>query len=113
MAEKIHNDLFSKLGIEIGDEKINIDLAQTKSFFNTLQETLLQKAEKLQKDISEGKVDLVDDVGIKVDNEQINVDLKKTKNFIETLGSKIQNFVADLEKSVKEIDSKSPDNKGS
>ena len=113
MAEEIHNDLFSKLGIDIGDEKINIDLAQTKSFFNALQETLQQKAEKLQKDISEGKVDLADDVGIKVDNEQINIDLKKTKSFIETLGSKIQNFVADLEKSVKEIEPKTPDNKES
>jgi len=107
MAEEIHNDLFSKLGIDIGDEKINIDLAQTKSFFNALQEMLQEKAQKLQNDISEGKVDLAEDVGIKVDNEQINIDLKKTKSFIETLGSKIQNFVADIEKSVQEIDPKS------
>lgn len=107
MAEEIHNDLFSKLGIDIGDEKINIDLAQTKSFFSALQDILQQKAQKLQNDISEGKVDLSEDVGIKVDNEQINIDLKKTKSFIETLGSKIEGFVADIEQSVKEIDPKS------
>ncbi len=105
MAEEIHNDLFSKLGIDIGDEKIAIDFAQTKSFFNALQETLEQKAQKLQNDIAEGKVDLSEKVGIKVDKEQINIDLKKTKSFIETLGSKVGEFLTDLEKSLSEIHS--------
>jgi phosphoribosylformylglycinamidine (FGAM) synthase-like enzyme len=111
MAEEIHNDLFSKLGIDIGDEKINIDLAQTKGFFEALQQTLQQKAEKLQSDISEGKVDLAEEVGIKVDDQRVEIDLAKTKSFIEELGSKIQSFVADLEKSVEKISNPKNDTK--
>ena len=107
MAEEIHNDLFSKLGIDIGDEKINIDLAQTKSFFQALQDTLQQKAEKLQNDIAEGKIDLSEEVGIKVDEEEIKIDLKKTKSFIEELGSKIEGFLGEIEKSVEKIEKKS------
>ena len=102
MAEE-REDLFKKIGVDISEEKINIDLGKTKAFFSTLQNVLQQKAEKIQQDISEGKIDLGDEVGIKVDNEQINIDLKKTKSFIETLGSKLENFIADLDRSVEDI----------
>ncbi len=103
MAKGLDQDLFSKLGIEISDEKINIDLKQTKSFFQTLQDTLQQKAQKLQNDLSEGKLDLAEEVGIKLDQEEIKIDLKKTKSFIEELGSKIERFVQEIEKSAQEI----------
>ncbi len=102
MAEQ-DKDLFEKIGIDIGKDKINIDINQTKEFFNTLKQTFEGAAENIQKDISEGKVDLGENMGIKVDKENINIDLAKTKNFIEEFGRKIESFLGDIDKAVDNI----------
>ena len=105
MAEE-NRDLFSKLGIEIGDNKINIDINQTKDFFNTLKQTFEAAAQNIQKDISEGRVDMSKNVGIKIDKENINIDLKKTKSFIEDFGKKIESFIGEIDKTVDDIGKK-------
>jgi len=106
MAEQNNNDLFSKMGVDVGDGKLNIDLNQTKDFFNALRKTFENTAQNLQKDLSEGKVDMAENVGIKIDKENINIDLEKTKIFVEGFGKKIENFLAELEKSVEDINKK-------
>ena len=105
MAEQ-DKDLFQKMGIDIGHEKINIDINQTKSFFNTLQQTFEGAAQNLEKDISEGKIDIGENVGIKVDKDNINIDLKKTKSFIEEFGKKIEGFLGEIDKAVDNINKK-------
>ena len=105
MSEQ-NNDLFKKLGVDIGDGKINIDMNQTKDFFSSLQSMFEHTAQNIQKDLSEGKVDMADNVGIKIDKDNINIDLEKTKSFIESFGKKIEGFLAELEKSVEEIKKK-------
>lgn len=105
MLEK-KNELFEKMGVEVGEGKLNIDLNQTRDFFNTLKETFESTAQNLQKDLSEGKVDMAENVGIKIDKEHINIDLEKTKSFVESFGQKIENFLAELEKSVEDIEAK-------
>ena len=79
---------------------------QTKDFFSSLQSMFENTAKNLQKDLSEGKVDMADNVGIKVDKDTINIDLNQTKKFIESFGSKIEGFLAELERSVEEIKKK-------
>ena len=105
MAEE-NKDLFSELGIDISNDKINIDINQTKDFFNTLKQTFETTAQNIQKDLSEGKVDMAENVGIKIDKENINIDLEKTKSFIEDFGKKIENFIAEIDKSVEDIGKK-------
>ena len=99
-----NNDLFKKIGVDISNDKINIDINQTKEFFNSLKSMFEGVAQNLQKDISEGKVDIAENVGIKVDKDNINIDLKKTKSFIEELGKKVENFVSEIDKVVLNID---------
>jgi len=101
MEEK-QNDLFKKIGIDIEQDKIEIDLGKTKAFFNDLQRMLQQKAQKVQQDLSEGRIDMEESVGIKVDDEHINIDLAKTKSFIEALGKQIEGFVGELDRTVDE-----------
>ncbi len=98
--------LFDTLGIEVGDGKLNIDLNKTKGFFDALQTTLTAKAEKLQKEIAEGSVDLGESVGIKVDNERIDIDLNKTKSFIDDLGKKFAGLVQELDRVVQDVQPK-------
>ncbi len=105
MAEQ-DKDLFQKIGIDISSDKINIDINQTKDFFNSLIKTFESAAQNIQKDISEGKVDMSENVGIKIDKENINIDLEKTKSFIEDLGKKIESFVGEIDKSVDNIGKK-------
>ncbi len=105
MAEQ-DKDIFSNMGIEIADDKIDINLTQTKDFLNTLQQTLETTAENIQKDISEGKVDMSQNVGIKIDEEHIDIDMKKTKRFIEEMGRKIEHFLGEIDKVVDNIDKK-------
>jgi len=98
-----NKDLFQKMGIDISNDKIDIDITQIKDFFNTMQKTFENSAQNIQKDISEGKVDMSENVGIKIDKENINIDLEKTRSFIEDLGKKIENLVAEIDKSVDNI----------
>jgi uncharacterized protein YpuA (DUF1002 family) len=103
MAVQNDNDLFSKLGVDVGDGKLNIDLNQTRAFFDALKMTFENTAQNLQKDLADGKVDMAENVGIKIDKENINIDLEKTKSFIESFGQKIEGFIAEIEKSVQDI----------
>lgn len=96
-------DLFQKIGIDISNDKINIDINQTKDFFNTLMKTFEGAAQNIQKDIAEGKVDMADNIGIKIDKDNINIDLEKTKSFIEELGQKIEGFIGEIDKAVDNI----------
>ena len=102
MKEK--NDLFKKIGVDINEDKIHIDLGKTKAFFTSLQSMLTEKAETLQKDIAEGKVDIGENVGIKVDDTHIDIDLGKTKSFIEDLGKRFEGFLGEIDKAVENID---------
>jgi len=106
MSNNNSNDLFEKLGIEMGDGKLNIDINQTKDFFHTLKNTFEESAANLQKDIIEGKVDMAENVGIKIDQEHINIDLNKTKSFIEEFGKKIESFLGEIDKVVENINKK-------
>lgn len=110
MAEQ-DNELFSNLGIEMSKDSISIDINQTKDFFNTLQQTLETTAQNIQKDISEGKVEMGDSVGIKIDDEHIDIDLKKSKRFIEELGKKIEHFLGEIDKVVDRIDNNTSNTK--
>jgi len=94
---KEKEEIFKKIGLDVSEDNINLDLAKTKDFFNTLQGNLEKKAETIEKSISEGTVDLSENIGIKVDDEHINIDLKKTKSFIEELGSKIEHFLSEID----------------
>ncbi|WP_294959177.1 hypothetical protein [Sulfurovum sp.] len=107
---KEKEELFKKIGVDISDEKIDIDLVKTKDFFNTLQDKLQKKAESIQQDVLEGKIDLKDDIGIKVDDEHMDIDLKKTKSFIEAFGTKIEHFLAELDRTAEQI-AKKPEEK--
>ena len=104
--EEQDKDLFQKIGIDIGNDKINIDINQTKDFFNTLVKTFEGAAQNIQKDISAGKVDMAENVGIKVDKDNINIDLAKTKSFMEEFGKKIEGFIGEIDKAVENIDKK-------
>ena len=101
-----NSNLLEKAGVQIGEGKLNIDLNQTRDFFNALKETFESTAQNLQKDLSEGKVDMAENVEIKIDKENINIDLNQTKNFVESFGKKIESFLAELEKSVEDINKK-------
>ncbi|MDQ1325487.1 MAG: hypothetical protein QG564_611 [Campylobacterota bacterium] len=100
--EKENEELLSRVGLQIGDDKINIDLAKTKGFFGTLQ----KQFEETAQNISEGKIDMPQTVGIKVDEEQIHIELNKAKSFIEDLGKKIEKFLSEIDKAVDKLDHK-------
>jgi hypothetical protein len=104
MPEK--KEIFKKIGVDVSEDNINIDLGKTKDFFNSLQNTLEEKAENIQKDISEGKIDLEENMGIKIDGEQIDIDLKKAKSFIEEFGKKIEHFLGEIDHVASKLDKK-------
>ena len=103
---KEKEELFKKIGVDVSENNINIDIGKTKDFFITLQNKLQQKAEKMEQDISEGKLDLADEVGIKVDDEHIDIDLKKTRSFIAELGEKIEHFLGEIDHVAKKLEKK-------
>ncbi len=97
-------EMLKKIGVDVSEDNINIDITKTKDFFHALQTTLQKKAETIEKDISDGKLDLEKNVGIKVDNEHIDIDLKKTKSFIEEFGKKIEHFLGEMDHVVGKFD---------
>ncbi len=103
---KEKEEIFKKIGLDVSEDNINLDLKKTKDFFNTLQDKLEKKAESIEKSISEGTVDLTKSVGIKVDDEHINVDLTKAKSFIEEFGKKIEHFLGEIDHVASKLDKK-------
>lgn len=101
-----NQDLFQRIGVDVRDDKIHIDLAKTKDFFSALEGILKSKAETIQDEIADGKIDFAKDVGIKVENEHIDIDLGKTKSFMEEFGKKIEGFIAELDTAVGNIGKK-------
>jgi hypothetical protein len=100
------NSIFSKIGIEFEDDKLNVDLNKAKEFFGNLQKQLETRAERIQKDISEGSVDMSKKVGIKVDKDSINIDLAKSKAFVNDLGKKVEGFLAEIDSIVRDANKK-------
>lgn len=98
-------NILSLLGINIENQKIDIDLNQTKNFFENLQKSIEEKSKQIDQNIKDGKVDL-EEVGLKVDKEHISIDLKQTKNFFENLTEKLDGFVKELDNTFKGLDSK-------
>lgn len=102
-AESDEKTLISKMGIEFENDKLNVDFNKTRDFFGNLQKQLDERAERIQKDISEGSVDMSEKVGVKVDKDHISVDLNKSKEFVNDLGKKIEGFLAEIDKVVSDI----------
>ena len=102
-AESAEKTLISKMGIEFENNKLNVDFNKTRDFFGNLQKQLEERADQIQKDISEGSVDMSEKVGVKVDKDHINVDLNKSKEFVNDLGKKIEGFLAEIDKVVSDI----------
>ncbi len=100
-------ELFSKMGIDIESEKLSIDFAKTKEFFNLLKEKMEDTSKNIEKSLTERTLDLKENLGIKVDNEHIEVNFGEAKNFITDLGEKIEEFLASLERSVDKYNKKS------
>jgi len=95
-------NILSLLGINIENQKIDIDLNKTKNFFENIQKELEKKSQAIEKSIQEGKVELKD-IGLKVDKQHISLDLNKTKSFVENLTKKLDSFIKDLDNSFKDI----------
>jgi len=100
-------DLLELLGIKIDDGKIEIDTNATKSFFESLQKKVEEKAVDLEKSLQEGKVDLKESVGVRIDESKIEIDLNKTKSFLEEITNKAKTFIESLDKTIDNIAKKS------
>ncbi len=100
-------ELFSKMGIDIESERLSIDFAKTKEFFNGLKAKMEDTSKNIEKSLNEKALDLKENLGIKVDNEHIEVNFGEAKNFIADLGEKIEEFLASLERSVDKYNKKS------
>jgi histidinol dehydrogenase len=105
-SAEFDSGIFSKLGININSDKIDIDLGKTKNFFDALRENLQKKSEKIEEEINNGSVDLGEKAGIKVDDQHINIDLAKTKDFINDLGKKAEGLAAQIDSIIKSLDKK-------
>ncbi len=100
-------ELFSKMGIDIESEKLSIDFAKTKEFFNGLKDKMEDTSKNIEKSLTKRTIGHKENLGIKVDNEHIEVDFGEAKSFVMDLGEKIEEFLASLERSVDKYNKKS------
>lgn len=96
-------ETLSKIGIDIKDEKIAIDLEKTKNFFTDIQQTITDTAQNIEEGIKDGSIDMSKNIGVKLDDKEIKIDMKQTKNFMEELGVKIEKILDSLEHSFSEL----------
>jgi len=96
-------DFLELLGIKIGDGKIEIDTNATKSFFDSVQKKVEDKAKDIENGIKEGKVDLKESVGVKVDSDKIEIDLNKTKSFLDEISNRVKSFVDSIDSTISNI----------
>jgi len=96
-------ETLSKIGIDIEDEKIAIDLEKTKDFFTNIQQHIENTAQNIGEGIKDGSLDMSENIGVTLDDKKIEIDMKQTKNFMESIGFKIEHFLDSLEHSFSEL----------
>jgi len=95
----------SQMGFKkTSDNKIIIDINQTKNYFQMLAQQMQSKVEEMNHELENG--DLQEkEVGIEVNQTHINIDLNKTKQFLDNLGKKMQGYIHEFEGMVQELNS--------
>jgi len=89
-----------KIGIDISNDKISIDLNKTKSFFNALGKTLEKKANEVQEKIEHDDGNFSENVGVVISDEKIDIDMKKASSFLDNIFNEITTIA---EETLKEI----------
>ncbi|MBN2768572.1 MAG: hypothetical protein JXQ68_05675 [Campylobacterales bacterium] len=100
-------ELFSKIGINVENEKLSIDFAKTKEFFDSLKKKMELVSKNIEKNFQEGADEFKENLGIRVDEERIEIDFGEAKSFISDVGAKIEELLASLEHSVDQLNKKS------
>jgi hydroxylamine reductase (hybrid-cluster protein) len=96
-------DFMELLGIKIDDGKIEIDTNTTKSFFESLQKKVQEKANDIEDSIKNKNLNLKDSVGVKIEENKIELDLNKTKSFLNDLSDKVKSFVDSIDSTIEDI----------
>jgi hypothetical protein len=81
----VKEDILSKLGFDIKNQKISIDLNKTTNFLKKMEIEMHGKADELQHKIEKADINFTRDIGIDFSDDKIEIDLNKTKNMFQQI----------------------------
>jgi len=104
---------FNKMGINVDQETITIDMNKTKDFFNNFGKQMDMKMKKMAEDMEKGIIENKE-AGVEINQQHIHIDLNKTRDFLINWGQQLQVFVEEFDKMAKtlEINSSNTADKG-
>lgn len=95
VEEPKEKDLLQKLGIEINDQKIVIDLNKSSTFLNNIEKEMTAKANEIESKIDNADINMTEGMGIVVEGDTIGIDLNKTKNMFEEINVLMKDILLD------------------
>jgi len=86
-------DLLKKLGFDLTNEKIIIDINKTTSFFENMEQEIERESKEIEKKIKNSQLDFTKDLGIEISEDKIGIDLNKTRNMFQGMNSLVKDII--------------------
>ena len=89
------DDLLKKMGLDLSEKKIAIDINKTNNFFEQLEIEMHGKVEKIEKQIENAEINFTKGIGIEITEDKIGIDLNKTRNMLQEINILMKNIILD------------------
>ena len=86
-------DLLKKLGFDLTNEKIIIDINKTTSFFENIEKEIEKESQNIEAKIKKHELDFSKDLGIEISQDKIGIDLNKTRNMFQQMNSLVKDII--------------------
>jgi len=92
----LHNkEILSRLGFDINNQKISIDMNKTTDFFKQMEKEMQAKADEFQHKIEKADINLTRDIGIDLSGEKLEIDFNKAKKMFQQINILMKEVLLD------------------
>jgi len=89
------DDLLKKLGFDLSEEKVLIDINKTTHFFEQLEIEMHGKVDEIEKKIDNAEINFTKGIGIEITGNKIGIDLNKTRNMLQEINILMKDILLD------------------
>ena len=89
------DDLLKKLGFDLSEEKVLIDINKTSHFFEQLEIEMHGKVDEIEKKIDNAEINFTKGIGIEITGNKIGIDLNKTRNMLQEINILMKDILLD------------------
>lgn len=99
VEESQQNEILEKLGINIEEKRISLDMNKTADFLKQMEIEMHGRADEIQHKIEKADINFTRDMGIILSDEKVEIDLNKTKKMFQEINILMKEVLLDTNSS--------------